>query len=221
MICLSMIRCVRIAVFLAFCLCVSASAQKKAAPKSAPAKTAKSAAPHVATGADEQDLVDLERHLFDYIRAKNSKDVEPWLADDFQYTDSRGETMSREQFLSHVKTFSDNIDWLSADSMRVRVYGSLAVVTGVKQMRTSTGDVDMVAKTSGPPPSARSMAFTDVFRKRGSDWEMVQQFEADMPSKNAPAVAEPAAEPQQTEPKPDPDAPPKVARPQPKPPGTR
>ena len=202
-------------------LATPAFAQKKAAPKSAPTKTAKPAAPHVATGADEQDLVDLERHLFDYIRAKNFKDVEPWLADDFQYTDSRGETMSREQFLNRVKTFSDNIDWLSADSMRVRVYGNLAVVTGVKQMRTSTGDVDMVAKPSGPPPSEHSMAFTDVFRKRGSDWEMVQQFEADMPATNAPAVAAPASEPQQPEPKPDPDAPPKVARPQPKPPGTR
>jgi hypothetical protein len=120
----------------------------------------------------------------------------------------------------------ENIDWLSADDMRVRVYGNVAVVTGVKQLRTSTGDVDIVAKPTGPPPAERSLAFTDVFRRRGSDWELVQEFAADLPPKNAAAAvpaASPAqpAEPQEPEPKRDVDSPPKISRPQPTPPGNR
>lgn len=197
----------------ALAVTVPTYAQKKTSPKP------KAAPVHAATGADEQDIVDLERHLLDYIRAKNAKDVEPWVADDFQYTDAQGKSLNREQYLNHVKSFPDNIDWLSADDMRVKVYGNLAVVTGVKQIRTSTGEVDIVAKPNGPPPTERSLAFTDVFRRRGSDWELVQEFAADMPPKNAPAAAVPAAppsaEPQTPEPKRDVDAPPKIAKPQP------
>jgi hypothetical protein len=206
-------------------LVLPAFAQKKSAPKTGAAPRAK-APSHVPSGADEQDIVDLEKHLFEYVRAKNAKDVEPWLGDDFQYTDTRGQTYSRDQYLNHVKTVPENIDWLSADDMRVRVYGNVAVVTGVKQLRTSTGDVDIVAKPTGPPPAERSLAFTDVFRRRGSDWELVQEFAADLPSKNAAAAvpaASPAqpAEPQEPEPKRDVDSPPKISRPQPTPPGNR
>jgi hypothetical protein len=198
-------------------LLAPAFAQKKATSK-APSSHAAKAPAHVATGNDEQDLVDLEKHLLEYIRAKDAKDVEPWLADDFQYTDARGTTSTREQFLDRVKSFPENIDWLSADDMRVRVYGNVAVVTGVKQLRTSTGDVDMVAKPSGQPAAERSRAFTDVFRKLGSDWSLVQEFEADLPSKNAAAAPPPSSdEPQQPAPKRDADSPPKIARPQPPP----
>jgi hypothetical protein len=213
-----------VACALALSLLVPAFAQKKAAPKS-PSRAAKAAAPaHAATGNDEQDLVDIEKHLLDYIRAKDAKDVEPWLADDFQYTDASGNTSAREQFLDRVKSLPENIDWLSADDMRVRVYGNVAVVTGVKQLRTSTGDVDMVAKPSGQPPAEHSRAFTDVFRKLGSDWSLVQEFEADLPAKNAAAAA-PAVAPADSESRPDtqpkPDTPPKIARPAPKPPEVR
>lgn len=202
-------------------LILPAFAQKKAAPKAPSSHASKAAAPaHAVTGNDEQDIVDLERHLLDYVRAKNAKDLEPWLGDDFQYTDTRGNTFTREQYLDKVKSFPDNIDWLSADDMRVRVYGSVAVVTGVKQLRTSTGDVDIVAKAAGPPPTERSLAFTDVFRRLGSDWSLVQEFAADLPSKNAAAAppaapAPPSAEPQQPAPKRDVEGPPKIARPQP------
>jgi Domain of unknown function (DUF4440) len=216
-----MIRYLFFAIPLAFCLFVPVSAQQKPAPKAAPkapSSRAAKAPPHVASGADEQDLVDLEKHLLDYIRSKDAKDVEPWLADDFQYTDAHGNSYTREQFLERVKSIPENIDWLSADDMRVRVYGNVAVVTAVKQLRTSTGDVDIVAKPSSPPPVERSRAVTDVFRRLGSDWSLVQEFEADLPSKDAPVTAAPpppSDEPQQPAPKRDVDSPPKIARPQP------
>lgn len=203
-------------------LIVAAVAQKKAAPKAPSSHASKAAAlARAVTGNDEQDIVDLERHLLDYIRAKNAKELEPWLGDDFQYTDARGNTSNREQYLNQVKSFPDNIDWLSADDLRVRVYGSVAVVTGVKQLRTSKGDVDIVAGPTGPPPSERSMAFTDVFRRLGSDWTLVQEFAANLPPKDAPAASPTASpapsvpEPQQPAPKPNVDTPPKIARPQP------
>ena len=210
-----MIRSRLLVLAVAISLVVPAFAQKKSAPK-APAPRPQAKAPsHVPSGADEQDIVDLEKHLLEYERGKNSKDIEPWLGDDFQYTDTSGQTYARDQFLSQVKSRPENIDYLAAEDMRVRVYGSVAVVTGVKKLRTSTGDVDIVARSSGPPSAERALAFTDVFRRRGSDWELVQEFEADMATKSAAPEAAPASEPQQPEPKRDVDAPPKVSRPKP------
>ena len=217
-----MIRSRLVVVTVAAALAVPAFAQKKAAPRPTPKASAPS---HVPSGVDEQDIVDLEKHLLEYERAKNSKDVEPWLGDDFQYTATNGQTYSRDQFLNQVKSRPENIDYLAAEDMRVRVYGNVAVVTGVKKLRTSTGDVDIVAKPDGPAPAERPLAFTDVFRRRGSDWELVQEFEADMAGGGMPVAPPriPPSHPQQPEAqtpdsKPDPDAPPRVSRPRPNPP---
>jgi len=198
----------RLLVFaVATALVLPAFAQKKTASPRAKAPAVQS------TGVDEQDIVDLEKHLLNFERDKNSKDLEPWIAEDFTYFDASGQEMNREQFLKNVKSFAGNIDWLSADKMRVRVFGNLAVVTGVQQRRTSQGDVDMVAKPTGPPPVTTNLAFTDVFRRRASEWELVQQFvgemgqKSDAPPPPAGDDAPPAAKPAQS------DAPPKIARP--------
>ena len=188
----------------------------------APPRRATKAAPAAiqSTGVDEQDLVDLEKHLLDFERDKNSKELEPWIAEDFSYADASGAEMNREQFLKNVKSFAGNIDWLSADKMRVRVFGNMAVVTGTQQRRVSQGEVDMVAKPTGPPPVTTNSAFTDVFRRRGSNWELVQQFVGEMGQKmdTLPAAtgdeSAPSGKPAQA------DAPPKIARPA-KPPGAR
>ncbi len=190
------------------------------AQKTTPRRAPKAAPPAVqSSGNDEQDIVDLEKHLLDFERGKNSKELEPWIADDFSYSDASGAEMNRDQFLNNIKSFTGNIDWLSADKMRVRVFGNLAVVTGTQQRRVSQGDVDMVAKPTGPPPVTTNSAFTDVFRRRGSNWELVQEFIGEMGQKTdtlpAPSADEaPPAKPAQ------PEAPPKIARPA-KPPEAR
>ena len=213
---LSMIRPRLFVLAVLIALVVPALAQKKSTPK-APA-TRPHASASAPSGVDEQDLVDLEKHLLDFERDKNSKELEPWIAEDFSYTDASGKEMTRDEFLKNIKSFAGNIDWLSADKMRVRVFGNVAVVTGVQQRRTSQGDVDMVAKPTGPPPVTTNSAFTDVFRRRASEWELVQKFVGEMGQKvdAAPSVDEapPAAKPAQ------PDAPPKIVRPA-KPPGAR
>ena len=182
----------------------------------APARRPTSRAAQAATSSnDEQELVDLEKHLFDFVRAKNSKDIEPWIAEDFSFSDAAGAEMTREQFLDNVKNFPGNIDWLSADNMRIRVFGNVAVVTGVQQRRVSQGDVDLVAKPGGPPPVTTNSAFTDVFRRRGSDWELVQRFVGELGQKKtdeAPAAA-PADSESRQDTQPKPDEPPKIARP--------
>jgi hypothetical protein len=189
-------------------LITPAFTQKRSAPK-APAPRPK--APIQSSGADEQDLVDLEKHLLDFERDKNSKELEPWIAEDFSYTDATGAEMTRDQFLKNVKSFAGNIDWLSADKMRVRVFGNVAVVTGVQQRRTSQGDVDMVAKPTGPPPITTSSAFTDVFRRRASEWELVQEFVGEMGQKSDAPPASSGDDAAPAKPA-QPDAPPKIVR---------
>ena len=129
----------------------------------------------------------MERHILDYIRAKNSKDLEPWIAEDFQYSDVSGKTLDREQFLALVKSVQGEIEWLSADDIRVRMLGAVAVLTGVQQSRVSSAPADVIPPPGSPPPVTTRSAFTDVFRRRGSSWELVMVYAAELGSLTPPS----------------------------------
>ena len=179
------------------CLLGAASAQT--APRKTPARRAPAAPPVAApnSGNDEQDLVDMERHILDFIRAKDAKNLEPWIAEDFQYNDVAGTRMDREQFLSLVKSVQGEIEWLSADDIHVRVMGDVAILTGVQQSRISSTPADVIPPPGAPPPVTTRTAFTDVFRRRGSSWELVMVYAALLEAPPAPPVqpAQPAAKP--------------------------
>jgi hypothetical protein len=103
------------------------------------------------------------------------------------------------------------IEWLSAEQMRVRLFGSVAILTGVQESRTSPGDSDAVAKPGdAPPPTVRS-AFADVFRRRGSGWELAMVYAGELATQAPPsAQAQPAPRPGATPEKPEkPEKPPR------------
>ncbi len=158
-----------------------APSSKKPAPASA------------AAASDEQAIADLENHIFAAIRDKKSSDLEPWLADDFTYSDAEGKSLNRDQYLSSIKNFPENIDWLGADHLQVHIFGNIALANGVKRMRLSSGAADVIAKPGGPAPVERRIAFTDLFRKRESDWELVLEWAAPLsPEPATPAPSKPA-----------------------------
>lgn len=194
---------------------------KKAAPAPRHPAAAKLAEPSAEAVSDEQALVDLERHILDYIRSKNAKDLEPWVAEDFQYSDVAGKTLDREQFLKLVKSVQGDIEWLSAEDMRVRVFGPVAVLTGVQQSRVSNTPSEEIAKPGAAPPMTARTAFSSVFRRRGSSWELVMVYAADLGVQAPPAEpVSPPPPPKATPPAKPPrgeDAPPVLS----KPPGAR
>jgi len=132
-----------------------------------PAQTRHAKKPVVATpaaGSADMALIELEKQFFAAIREKDSDKLNSILADDFIYAVPGQPEMTRAQFLKHVHALPDAIEWLGADDMHVKILGDIAVVTGVRNMKTRMENGSLVSADTG---------FADVFRKNGDEWELV------------------------------------------------
>jgi ketosteroid isomerase-like protein len=109
-------------------------------------------------------LIELEKQFFAGIREKDSDKLNSILADDFTYVVPGQPEMTRTQFLKHVHALPDAIEWLGADDMHVKILGDVAVVTGVRNMKTRMENGSLISADTG---------FADVFRKNGDEWELV------------------------------------------------
>ncbi len=118
-------------------------------------------------------LVELEKQFFAAIREKNFDKLNSILADDFAYVVPGQPEMTRTQFLKHVHALPEAIEWLGADDMRVRILGDVAVVTGVRNMKTRPENGNLVNSDTG---------FADLFRKNGDEWELVLEHAFQMPA---------------------------------------
>jgi hypothetical protein len=184
-------RCIAITIVILWIGCPLIAQKKKAPPRRAtPSKSQITVAQ--AASAEEQELVAVERRILDAIRDRDSKELEPWIAEDFSYIDAKERQMNREQFLHSVKSFPQDIEWLSAEGLRVRVLGNVAIVTGVQQERIAPGEAGTISKADSESLTGQT-AFTDVFRRRGGDWELVLVYAVELPAK--PATATPSATP--------------------------
>ena len=118
-------------------------------------------------------LIELEKQFFAAIREKDNDKLNGILADDFAYVVPGQPEMTRVQFLKHVHGLPEPIEWLGADDMRVRILGNIAVVTGVRNMKTRTDAGALTSSDTG---------FADLFRKNGDEWELVLVHALEMPA---------------------------------------
>ena len=126
--------------------------------------TRKPAVSTPAAGSADMALLELEKQFFAAIREKDSDKLNSILADDFTYVVPGQPEMTRTQFLKHVHALPDAIEWLGADDMHVKILGDVAVVTGVRNMKTRMENGSLISADTG---------FADVFRKNGDEWELV------------------------------------------------
>ena len=117
-----------------------------------------------ASGSADMALIELEKQFFAAVREKDSDKLNGILADDFTYAVPGRPEMTRTQFLKHVHALPDTIEWLGADDMHVKILGDVAVVTGVRNMKTRMENGTLISADTG---------FADVFRKTGDEWELV------------------------------------------------
>lgn len=133
-------------------------------------------APVLRTPTGEKGLVELERQILEAIRERNIDKLDAILAPDFVYVSPRKRDLHRQEFLNQVRASNSEIEWLGAEEMKIRIYGDVAVVTGVQNSQVRSGKSGV---------QSTDAAFTDVFRRRQGRWELVLAFIADMPA--APA----------------------------------
>ena len=112
----------------------------------------------------EAELRALEERLARAWVEKDRPFIEGLLAGDWSVTDGAGQVLTKDQVLAQTFASSDRtIDSMTIDDVRVRVFGSTAVVTGRTR---ATGSY------RGQTGSA-VLRFTDIFVQRDGRWQIV------------------------------------------------
>jgi ketosteroid isomerase-like protein len=127
-------------------------------------------APSPAKPAAKTDNASIERTLMqmerDWGQAQIKNDfatVEKILAKDWVGIDYDGQVVDRAQMLAHMKTGSSTLQSEELSDMKVRVFGSTAVVTG----KDSEKSTDRGKDSSG------KYVWTDVFVMHNGVWQVV------------------------------------------------
>ncbi|HEX2091485.1 MAG TPA: nuclear transport factor 2 family protein [Longimicrobiaceae bacterium] len=111
----------------------------------------------------EQEVRSLEEQRFAAMVRGDTAGVGRILADDLTYTHSTGVVESRDQFLAGIAAGMFRYEAIEPEEVRVRAYGTAAVVTGRARMRVRT------------PAGAQAfrIRYTDVYALREGRWRMV------------------------------------------------
>ena len=112
--------------------------------------------------AADQELLNLDETLIDALFKKDRAKFEPLLADDYVYIHSNGTVTNREEEIA--QTMASDVKWTAStlSSLKTRVYGDAAVVTGTL---THTGSA------KGYVGGARLV--THLWVKRNGRWQTV------------------------------------------------
>lgn len=125
---------------------------------------------------EQQIMVDavlrLENEIMEHIRAKDTRALEPLLTADFVYR-TPGVEVSRADFLKGIASVPGTITSVQGEGLRVRVYGEVAVLTGVQRARARADD--------GSEQEGLS-AFTDIFLKRNGRWRLALAYGVELPT---------------------------------------
>lgn len=120
---------------------------------------------------ERQAILRLEEEIFVAVRSRDAEALERVLTNDFVYRNP-GREVGRDDFLKLCAAFPYEITSIKGEELKVNVYGSLAVVTGLQ-----------FAKTRGDKGKEETsvVAFTDVFVKDKDKWMLSLAHAVDLP----------------------------------------
>lgn len=111
----------------------------------------------------EQEIRRQEAARFEAIVRGDVAALDQILSDDLSYTHATGVFETKAEFLGKMKSGQLKYEAFAPEDIRVRVYGTTGVVTGVARVKVHV---------KGEPLSFR-LRFTDVYVKKDNRWEMV------------------------------------------------
>jgi len=124
-----------------------------------------------ARGADKKpdsvsDLKALDAKLTDAFKVRDVKTLAKYTADDYLEIDPRGGVHTKKQYLAHLSKGTAKFDSLTESDVKVRDFGTTAVVTGLLHLKGKVGDKDI----SG------DYRWTRVYHKNKSgEWRCVNE----------------------------------------------
>jgi uncharacterized protein (TIGR02246 family) len=152
---------------LLICIPMTATAQA-AIPTSTYKSESSSAARHVS-----EDEREIRQVLADWLAALQRGDLvalERIIAEDYIITVG-GRQLGREEDLEPIRAGTLHFASATTDSVRVRVFGIAAVVTGIGAYRITMGEKSADVRER----------FTDVYVKRGGRWQPVASHSTPLP----------------------------------------
>jgi len=111
----------------------------------------------------EQQLIDLENAWAQAYVTGDTPVLEKLFAEEYLFTDTDGQTFTRDQDIGSTKSGEFKISRFKFDGLKVHVYKDFATVTGLN---------DFSAVYKGEDASCKCR-FTDVFVKRDGRWQAV------------------------------------------------
>ena len=117
------------------------------------------AAPGTIQDSAEQEIIRLERDWSEACKTRNKAFLEQLFASEFLLTDYDGATYTKDQEIARTMTADLSRTMFELSDVKVRVYGAVAVVTG---LNTVTKD-----------GKSERYRVTDAFVKRNGRWQIV------------------------------------------------
>ena len=111
----------------------------------------------------EQSALDFQLARFTAMVDADMESLEEFLADELVYTHSTGRTESRSEFLSSIGSGKVDYVSLTRESVEVRIYGEIALMTGEARLQGMAGDRSVNV----------TLRFMDVSRRVGDSWQLV------------------------------------------------
>ncbi|HEV2663812.1 MAG TPA: nuclear transport factor 2 family protein [Blastocatellia bacterium] len=121
---------------------------------------------------ERQALLLLEEEIFTAVKNRDADALERILTDDFVYRSPGSQEVIKADFLKLSASFPHRIISIWGEEMKVNVYGSAAVTTGLQFAKTQTGE--------GAEETSVVM-FTDVFVKQEGKWMLSLAHAVDLP----------------------------------------
>ncbi len=111
----------------------------------------------------EQRVLEFQSARFKAMVDEDVELLERFLTDDLTYAHTTGITETKTEFLSTIA--SGRIDYIAIvpSEVVVRVYGDVAVLTGLARLRGAVGDREV----------GFTLRFLDVSRRVGDNWQLV------------------------------------------------
>jgi ketosteroid isomerase-like protein len=111
----------------------------------------------------EQEIRQQEARRFEAIVRGDLATLEGILSDDLTYTHATGVFETKAEFLGKLKSGQVKYESFAPQDIRVRVYGTTGVVTGVARVKVQVkGELLQF-----------QLRFTDVYVKKDDRWQMV------------------------------------------------
>ena len=121
----------------------------------------------------EQIILEIEQAVFTAIRQKDVDSLRRFLASDFAHRSPDGSEAGKEEFLHGIAAMPVEVRSIRGEYQKVSVFGDVAVLTGVQRAEWRQGDA---------AEGVSSVAFTDVFALRESEWLMVLAYGVEIES---------------------------------------